>query len=219
MRRIVLEFPLDELSRSDGGGGDIYRHLKSIEMLHLLKQSRDEYVAICRIEFRGSGGTGALSTSKSITEVQVLSQGDDGSAIVCLKGRPSSWLVEDLVPVVTASGVYMHGVFELYEGRLKAAYLGSAKQVRSFLRGLDKSRIKHKVLALGDARFSADSLLYALTEKQRRILVAAFRLGYFEIPRRVDFAELSKDLSLSRTTVNEHLRKAESRIISRLLNE
>jgi hypothetical protein len=188
-------------------------------MLHMLKQSRDEYVAICRIEFRNPGDTGALLISKSITEVQVLSEGDDGSAIVCLRGRPSSWLVEELVPVAAASGVYMHGTFELYEGRLKAAYLGSAKQMRRFLRGLDEAQIKHKILSLDDARFSADSPLYDLTEKQRRVLISAFRFGYFEIPRRVNFAELSQSLDLSRTTVNEHLRKAESRIISRLLNE
>jgi hypothetical protein len=220
MRRLVLEFPVGELGTADRVDEGIYRHLKSIEMLHLLKQSREEYVAICRIEFRDPSDRPTMShlKSKSITEVQLLDEGGDGSITVCLRGRPLSWLVEDLAPVSASSGVYMHGLFELSDGRLKAAYLGTARQMRKFLRGLDEAHIKHKILSLEDARFSADSPLYALTEKQRRILVSAFQLGYFEIPRRVNFGELSQNLNLSRTTINEHLRKAESRLITRILN-
>jgi predicted DNA binding protein len=117
------------------------------------------------------------------------------------------------------SGVYMYGLFELQEGRLKLSYLGNTKQVKDFLKGLQAAKIRHNILSLTDARFSPDSPLYSLTEKQRRVLISAFKHGYFEIPRRLSFIKLSQLSGLGRSTVNEHLRKAESRLISVLLSE
>jgi predicted DNA binding protein len=114
-------------------------------------------------------------------------------------------------------GVYMYGLFELRDGTLKAAYLGNSSQILHFLRQLVKSKIDHKILSLADARFSSNSPLGALTEKQRRVLLSAFKLGYFEIPRKIGFARMSRQMNLGRSTVNEHLRKAESHLISQIL--
>jgi predicted DNA binding protein len=39
-------------------------------------------------------------------------------------------------------------------------------------------------------------------------------MGYYEIPRRFDSEQLAKKLNLGRSTVAEHLRKAEQRLIA-----
>jgi hypothetical protein len=209
---------MKEFQRPDRGENRTSQFVESIEALHMLKQTRDEYIAICRIQFKNASDPSALLThSDSITELQVLSHEKDGSATVYLRGKPMSWLVEDLAPLVGSSGIHMYGLFELKAEKLKAAYIGNVVQVRRFLRELDRSHIKYRIISLGDARFSADSPLYALTEKQRRILISAFGLGYYKIPRRISFVKLAQHLNLGSSTVNEHLRKAESRLISELL--
>ena len=219
MRRLVLELRFDN-SQTRPNGSTIFERVRSIEVLHLLRQSRDETDAICRVEFKnGASDPRELLSSGSITEVEPLYQEKDGSFITYLKSKPLKWLDDVLGPMGRKSGVYMYGFFELQEGVLKAAYLGNTKQVKDFLKRLQASKIEHKILSLTDARFSPDSPLYSLTEKQRRILMSAFKLGYFEIPRKISFEELSRQLNLGTSTVNEHLRKAESRLISYLLSE
>jgi hypothetical protein len=212
MRRLVLEFPLDQFRFP-------FPKVKVVGLLHLLKQTKDEYEAICRVEFKTAAESDPWTGSSTKTLVQVLSREKDGSAIVYLKGKPLDWLDRYLEPALSSSGVHQQGLFELQEGKLRAAFIGSPRQVGRFLRRLEELRIGRNILSLDDARFSPDSPLYALTEKQRQVLIAAFRSGYFEIPRRANFEQLSRRLGMGRSTINEHLRKAEIRLVSRLLDE
>ncbi|PSQ05891.1 helix-turn-helix domain-containing protein [Halobacteriales archaeon QS_6_71_20] len=52
-----------------------------------------------------------------------------------------------------------------------------------------------------------------LTDRQREVIEAALRGGYFEWPRRMDSDELAEQLDISRATCLEHLRKAEERLL------
>jgi len=47
-----------------------------------------------------------------------------------------------------------------------------------------------------------------LTARQREVLVRAYELGYFDIPRRQTMAALAEDLDLSSQAVSERLRRA-----------
>ncbi|MFO8052164.1 MAG: helix-turn-helix domain-containing protein [Thermoplasmatota archaeon] len=61
------------------------------------------------------------------------------------------------------------------------------------------------------------NVLNVLTEKQKEIMIEANRLGYYRYPRKVNAGQLSERLGISKATTVEHLRKAEMRIISDLL--
>ncbi len=52
-----------------------------------------------------------------------------------------------------------------------------------------------------------------LTSRQSTILLEAVRLGYYEMPRRSKVRDIARQLGIARSTVEEHLRAAESVMI------
>ncbi len=61
------------------------------------------------------------------------------------------------------------------------------------------------------------SLFGDLTEKQVDALAQAHRLGYYTSPRQITTEHIAKALGVSRSTYEEHLRKAENRIVAALM--
>ncbi len=64
---------------------------------------------------------------------------------------------------------------------------------------------------------STSNLLGALTEKQTFALLAALDHGYYRVPKQVTTDEIAKSLGVPRTTYEEHLRKAESKVLRSLV--
>jgi predicted DNA binding protein len=67
------------------------------------------------------------------------------------------------------------------------------------------------------AAYQNQDILKALTERQREVVTAAHRYGYYKYPRKINTEVLSKKVNLSRATLVEHLRKAEVRILDEIL--
>ena len=92
--------------------------------------------------------------------------------------------------------------------------------VRGLLKGLDKvgkTEILHKGTTDGttDKAFllSLGSLFGNLTEKQMKAMLSAVESGYYEIPKRTTADELAAKLGQPRSTLEEHIRKAESKVV------
>lgn len=61
------------------------------------------------------------------------------------------------------------------------------------------------------------SLFAQLTESEQTTLAAARRLGYYEVPRTATHEDVAEELGVSRSTVGEHLRRAESKLVSKII--
>ncbi|MHA2318579.1 MAG: helix-turn-helix domain-containing protein [Candidatus Hodarchaeales archaeon] len=62
-----------------------------------------------------------------------------------------------------------------------------------------------------------DRLKNDLTSKQQEVLKLAYSKGYYELPRSVFLEKLAKEMEIHRRTYEEHLRKAEKKIMSYLV--
>jgi predicted DNA binding protein len=61
-----------------------------------------------------------------------------------------------------------------------------------------------------------DAVLPDLSPRQREALVTAFEAGYYEIPREATTEDLGEALGVDRRTAEEHLRRAENKLLGAL---
>jgi len=58
-----------------------------------------------------------------------------------------------------------------------------------------------------------------LTEKQREVLELAVNRGYYEDGAEITLKQLADELGIARSTTGEHLKRAESEVLKRAIND
>jgi hypothetical protein len=216
MRRLILEVTGKELTKI-GLEFPQFQKIRSLKLLYFLRQAHEEFAAISEVQFKDSTGkVEDLLAGGFLVEAQLLERQKNGAHIVFMRGGPS---LSSVLSSIGVEGGYLFPPIEIEEGKVKISFLGSEQQVKKFLEIIDKLGIRYRVVMLGDADFSPLSPLNQLTERQREVLITAHRLGYYDIPRKITSEELAKKLDLVDSTVVEHLRKAEQRLITHILEQ
>ena len=216
MRRLILEASEKELSKV---GVEIpsVQKIKSLDFLYLLRQDRDEFAAVSRVEFKeASSKIEDLLAEGFLVEVQLLEQEKSRTYTVFMRGGP---ILSSVLGSLGLAGGYLFPPLEIREGKIKFCFLGSNKQVSEFLEKITALGIRFKVVLLSDANFSPDSPFTKLTEKQKKVLMAAYKLGYYDIPRRINSVKLAQTLNIGGSTLGEHLRKAERSLLINILSQ
>ncbi len=215
MRRLVLEVSERELLKA-GIELPPVRKIKSLELLYFLRQDDTELAAISRVEFKDPNekieefiGSGLL------TDAQVIEKEKNGTYILFTRsGSPN---LSSVLKYIGIEGGYLFPPLGINEGKVRFSFLGSEKQIKEFMEKIDALGVHYRVVLLADANFSPISPLSQLTEKQQEVLLAAYKWGYYDIPRKITSQELASKLGLGDSTVVEHLRKAEQRLIKQIL--
>lgn len=84
--------------------------------------------------------------------------------------------------------------------------------INESLMGIEDLSAYLELLSIGEYN-GRNSGRDTLTERQRQILSAAFEHDYFDIPRGVTADELASEFDLDKSTVLEHLRRAERNLL------
>jgi hypothetical protein len=216
MRRLILEVAGKELTKI-GLEFPQFKKIRSLKLLYFLRQDHEEFAAISEVQFKDSTGKlEDLLAGGFLVEAQLLERQKNGAQTVFIRGGPS---LSSILSSIGIEGGYLFPPIGIGEGKVRISFLGSELQVKKFLETIGKLGIRYRVVMLGDADFSPISPLNQLTEKQREVLIAAHKLGYYDIPRKITSEELAKKLDLVDSTVVEHLRKAELRLITHILEQ
>lgn len=107
---------------------------------------------------------------------------------------PSIFTKDNMIISVTGSEENLKKILELFKN------IGTINKI-SFVKSI----------------YNEQTILSCLTDKQKDILIAAKKNGYYAYPRKINSKELSKKIGLSKPTVVQHLRKAEVRLVSNIL--
>jgi len=215
MRRVTVEVPLADIIGPDSRS-ELWQ-IESLEIVQLLRQEKGKLDGIFRIALKNPN----MKIEKAfpnIAEIQLLNE-DRKSQVrtyyIKYRWHHSS---RRLFSLSGKSGGYVSTPFEVKDEKVRMNFLGSSKEVTSFLKRIERLWPHYKIVSLVDAKFSPSSPISRLTEKQRRALLTAFDLGYYDLPRRVSSEEIAKKLDLVSSTFISHRRKAERRILTEIIN-
>ncbi|MGM0592223.1 MAG: helix-turn-helix domain-containing protein [Halobacteriota archaeon] len=114
-------------------------------------------------------------------------------------------------PTIHRQGWEHYSVIAFDEGDIRAL-LGELKADRDIevlsKTAITEQRIPHSMLA------PVDQLFEDVTERQMAALRLALESGYYEQPRKTSLRELADQTAVARSTYEEHLRKAENKILT-----
>lgn len=241
LRRLVLEWSLREISKkltnpknlqllntfsSDTQAAiqglktlEILKRIKTLEVLQLLRFTPEEFAAIIKIETKTTteNPDNFLQDMFALVrgKIQFLERQKDGAHIYFVTGTmppPSPQMDSKYI-------MYPSMPFSYQEGKFRATLVGDTEQVKQLLDTFERINLRYRVVSLTAANFSPSSPVACLTVKQQEALVLAFRLGYFDTPRKVSVDELADRLGLASSTLAVHLRRAERRLLAEVLKE
>jgi hypothetical protein len=217
MRRLVVELPVEDVIGK--GSHSPMAMIDSAEVVQIFKQRRGEFEGIVKVSFKTHPPPKLKDLFPGVeAEATLLNENDaTGERAYFVKVRVAN-PKRQVFSLGEVSGGYVATPFEIRGGMIRLNFIGSALEVKRFMKVIDKKWPHYKVASLTDASFSLDSPLGALTEKQRRVLVTAFNLGYYDMPRKVDGEELARRLNLGASALVAHRRKAERRILAKIIN-
>ncbi len=214
MRRLVLELPLEDFIRLKGGGEEFYRTVASFTVVQILRVTPRAATSIVRVRPADPRVRFESLARRSHVNLQLLDR--DGDAYVCLMTvRPSSAIYRKLG--FQRDPGFLIPPMEVEGGTARITFAGSSVGVARFTAAMRRMGLRPRILTISDYRLAPDSPLNVLTEKQRRVVSAAYRQGYYDRPRRISSKLLAQRLGVSSSTLVNHRLKAEHRLLATIL--
>ncbi|MFC7227433.1 helix-turn-helix domain-containing protein [Salinirubellus salinus] len=101
-------------------------------------------------------------------------------------------------------------------GGIQTTVVGTHEMLQQAVEQLPDS-VQIDVEQVGQYQPNRTDMLSTLTDRQLEVFRTAVDLGYYEIPRQTTHEDIADRLECAPSTVDEHLRKAESRVLSSLV--
>jgi HTH DNA binding domain len=216
MRRITMEFNYQAAWKQIfGSNAD---KVEVLEALRCFKCDTQGLAIICRIKLkdRNMNIEKLLSGKGLLTNIELLYKERDGSLVVFMEGR--SCVPQPPKDMKIPKMLMTRPPDFLDVDRMKVEMIGKEKEIKGFLQYANKwSNNSFKILGLTSIDAKGESLLSKLTPRQRQMLLTAYALGYYDVPRRVSSGDVSKQLDVDKSTLVEHLRKAERKLIGGII--
>lgn len=212
MRKLTIEIQLNEDIKK--GLKPTFNHIHSYEVLENLKIDRLEGICVDLIECQLKEDI-SIHDLKSIGHMEILSVlKSEGKKHTCLvKQNPEGY--KGFFKEFDLDLIFTTPCIITYEKHLYSV-IGDQKNISKFIEQFKKYG-KILNITLKNAVYQKHDILSVLTDKQREILIAAQKYGYYDYPKKISSEQLSKMVNISRATLVQHLRKAEGRILAEII--
>lgn len=153
-----------------------------------------------------------LSTDESVKRFEILDR-LDGSALYKIEWEePTEELVTGIAET-DATILEAHGADE-WRFRIRFRSHEGLSEFHTFCQDHD---IQYRLTRVYALPAPSDDHPYGLTDAQYDTLTQAVGRGYFEVPRRVTFAELAAELDISEQAVSERVRRGTNAVLTQVL--
>ena len=213
MRKVIIGIEPYESTKE--AQRPMFTHIRSYEVLEVLKMDRVEglYVDLIECHLKENVSIDELASIGNMDILSVIRS--EGDKHICLVSGP----MEEANDLYKGSGLNLIYTAPslISEDRIIVSFISGQKDVMRFVE-LVKAHIGKVVnMTFKQSAYEKKNLLSILTDKQREIMTAAYRYGYYDIPKRISSERLSGKVNISKPTLLEHLRKAERRILTEIL--
>src|SRR3712207_6167930 len=221
MRRITMEFNYEAAWKQIFGSNA--NRVEVLEALRCFKCDTQGLAIICRINLKDNHMKiqDLLNGRGLLTNIELLyKEKDDDSLVVFIEG--GSCVPKPPKDIKPPKMLMARPPDFLDVDRMKVEMIGKENEIKKLLHYTNKwgdNAFKILGLASIDTKEGGASLLSKLTPRQRQMLLTAYALGYYDVPRRISSDELSRHLKVDKSTIVEHLRKAERKLIGSIIAE
>ena len=74
-----------------------------------------------------------------------------------------------------------------------------------------------EIISVCDYNHEVSGIFDVLTPRQKEILIESYHLGYFDHPHRLNAGELAEKMGINKSSLLEHIHKAEKRLIGQII--
>ena len=213
MRKMIIEMKLNkELAKKSDF---LFDKVESIELLELLKLDFEKRtkMAIAAINLKEGYSIEDIKMPDDVEIFTVLSKKDN--RYICLTKAKYLKSLQSLAKKFNIDIIWDTPSI-LTKEKIVVSITGNEENLKK-VRELYKNVGEIKKISFVKSIYNEQTILSCLTEKQRQVIITAKKNGYYNYPRGINSEELSKKIGLSKPTVVQHLRKAESRIVANIL--
>ena len=211
MRKVIIEIEPFETTKE--AQRSMFTNIRSYEVLEVLKMDHMKglYVDLIECHLRENVSIDELTTIGNMDILSVISSEGDKHTCLVLghESKKANDAFSDLNLIYTAPSL-------ISEDRVIISFISSQKDMVRFVEMVKAQIGKVINITFKQSTYEKKDLPSILTGKQRELMAAAFRYGYYDIPKRMSSEQLSERLHISKPTLLEHLRKAERRIFTEI---
>ena len=149
-----------------------------------------------------------------VVDYEVARAGDD-AFYVYINDATTDALADVFGPITRSGLVVVPPISYHEDGTVTLSLFGPGAEVQTAIERLPDA-VDVRVEEVGGLDTTAATVETHLTERQREAVDVALELGYYEIPREATHEDVAAAMACAPSTAAEHLRKAESTLVSAL---
>jgi hypothetical protein len=199
---------------------DIFDYCKSygqiierFEVVSLFTLAGDQHSEVCRFTIREGIPVDQISCNYVSNLIVLQHRGREYTCLV--KGTFS----EDITRFLVTYGSKFEPPVVFENDCLSFGMVGDPEDFSIFVKDAAEKGWGLEILSVCDYSPDVSGIFDLLTPKQKEILRESYRCGFFEHPRKINAGELAEKMGMHKTTLLEHIHKAEKRLIGHILEQ
>lgn len=211
MRKMTLKLKPNALTRMIHG--KIFDTIYEMRMVEMLKMDYVRGVKVGVMEVIMKDGF-TIDDIKIPKNVKILDsyEKSKGKYVAIVKSHIESRFKSLLLKMADIDVIWDKPTYVKRDEMFYTCY-GDSKSLKRIL-SVTKIFGKQESVSFSNEGFKVKDVKSTLTEKQVEIFDVAKREGYYEYPRKLNAKELAEKMEISKSTLVEHLRRIENKIIS-----
>lgn len=137
---------------------------------------------------------------------------DDRSCYVYVRDATTDRLQEFFSPISAGGLIVVPPIEYEPDGTVVFSMFGPDDEVQAAIEAVS-APVDVTIEAVGGLAGTTAAIDAALTDRQREVVETAVALGYYDIPRTASQEAIADELDCAPSTIAEHLRKSEARIL------